>query len=465
MANPELRSSLSAALASVHLEDRLDKAHTWCEENGAWELKELIDKEIFADFSAEIGLKRLEAKRLLTAFMEAVGVEEPSDSSPSAAPSKDISFAAAFGAFPGGMFPGQGYGVPGGQAVVVKNTFLDWDRPQSDLLGNRAQTLPINFHQDALEEEDEEDDDEEGAAEAEAESEGKISSPQASVGSGSAPPTAGSSSLLKEKLTTFDAWESGAYWDWQGGDPNCNAPTASAPQNETTSSEPVGAAAAAVSTDMPAPTMFVQAPMWGMPPMMFPMMPMMMDVAAQAQMQMAMAGGMMSAGEGTLSGPVAEPKPRSQVMERLFSATSQRERIRWTVDARKLKSSDREAVSPTFEVSCGGMLKFKMVLKPKVMDSQKGGACFKKSRNKGYVELRCVTELESETHVKPILTFRLQVGSAKRSEAFRGPLRHNFAERAICGLPEGQDEWDFGKVVDHSNNTFGIVLELLKDDS
>merc|ERR1719198_1317708 len=115
--------------------------------------------------------------------------------------------------------------------------------------------------------------------------------------------------------------------------------------------------------------------------------------------------------------PAAPPKPRSQVMERVFSMASQRERIRWTVDARKLKSSDREAVSPTFEVSCGGVINFKMVLKPKTMDSNKGGACFKKSRNKGYVELRCVTDLEAAgAHVKPTLTFRLQIASAKRTE-------------------------------------------------
>merc|ERR1719198_305962 len=163
--------------------------------------------------------------------------------------------------------------------------------------------------------------------------------------------------------------------------------------------------------------------------------------------------------------PAAPPKNRSQVMERVFSMASQRERIRWTVDARKLKSSDREAVSPIFTVSCGGEVNFKMVLKPKVMDSNKGGACFKKSRNKGYVEMRCVSDLETAGPlVKPTLTFRLQVGSAKRTEAFRGPVRHNFADRAMCGLPEGQDEWDFGKVVDHSNQTFGIILELLKDD-
>merc|ERR1719253_1353210 len=106
-------------------------------------------------------------------------------------------------------------------------------------------------------------------------------------------------------------------------------------------------------------------------------------------------------------GPVSDPKPRSQVLERAESMASQRDRIRWTVDARKLKSTDREAVSPTFDV---GEMKFKMVLKPKAMDSNKGGACFKKSRNKGYVELRCVTELDIEDagRLKPTLTFRLQ---------------------------------------------------------
>merc|ERR1719181_1250376 len=114
------------------------------------------------------------------------------------------------------------------------------------------------------------------------------------------------------------------------------------------------------------------------------------------------------------TGPAADPKPRCQVMERVFSTVSQRERIRWTVDSRKLKSSDREAVSPIFTVSCGGEVNFKMVLKPKVMDSNKGGACFKKSRNKGNVEMRCVSDLETlGPLVKPSLTFRLQVGSAK----------------------------------------------------
>merc|ERR1712139_536556 len=133
-------------------------------------------------------------------------------------------------------------------------------------------------------------------------------------------------------------------------------------------------------------------------------------------MQMYM-GGMPAQPSLESIGPVADPKPRSQVMERAFSLGTQRERIQWTVDSRKLKSSDREAVSPTFDVSCGGTVSFKMVLKPKVMDSNKGGACFKKSRNKGYVELRCVSDLETlGQQVRPIVTFKLHIQSARRTE-------------------------------------------------
>jgi len=264
------------------------------------------------------------------------------------------------------------------------------------------------------------------------------------------------------KLTTFDSYEHSAYWEQlQDLSPENASVTPEHHIDASQSSTAPTSTSDGVTNNM----VYVPTPS----PMMYAMMSMPMDLAAQAQaqMQLQMAyGAVMYPGMEAAAGPVADPKPRSQIMHRVFSMASQRERIRWTVDARKLKSSDREAVSPSFEVSCGGPVSFKMVLKPKVMDSNKGGACFKKSRNKGYVELRCVTDLDNATlNFRPALTFRFQVASEKRSEPFRGPVRHNFAERAIRGLPEGQDEWDFGKVVDRDSNTFCIVLELLKDDS
>eukprot|EP00434_Breviolum_minutum_P041650 symbB.v1.2.037054.t1/scaffold5246.1/size29401/1 len=48
--------------------------------------------------------------------------------------------------------------------------------------------------------------------------------------------------------------------------------------------------------------------------------------------------------------PVARiAEPRAPVLQRAFSVNSAIFRIHWTVDAKVLKSSDREKVSPPFE--------------------------------------------------------------------------------------------------------------------
>lgn len=64
-----------------------------------------------------------------------------------------------------------------------------------------------------------------------------------------------------------------------------------------------------------------------------------------------------------------------------------------------------------------------------------------------------------------MVTFRLGVGSDKASKQLkpRGPVRHDFSEKNICGLPSGQDDWDFGKAVDEKTQTFVVCLEILSD--
>lgn len=153
--------------------------------------------------------------------------------------------------------------------------------------------------------------------------------------------------------------------------------------------------------------------------------------------------------------------PRAPVLQRVMSITSQVYRIRWTVDARKLKSTDREAVSPSFDLSLGVPLQFKMVVRPKVVNEGRGGASFKKAKGKGAVELRCLAEVDPGAN--PNVNFRIAVGNGSGTslEPARGPVRHNFTERAICGLPEGQDEWDFGQHVDQETQTFMVCLEIL----
>lgn len=155
---------------------------------------------------------------------------------------------------------------------------------------------------------------------------------------------------------------------------------------------------------------------------------------------------------------------RAQVLQRTFSLATNIYRIRWTVDARKLKSTDKEAVSPQFEISfSGGNVPFKMIMRPRAVAQERGGASFKRSRGRGNLQLRCMAESDTET--KPVVTFRLSVGSEKAAKQLkpRGPVRHDFSEKNICGLPSGQDDWDFGKAVDEKTQTFVVCLEILSD--
>merc|ERR1719401_3025070 len=78
---------------------------------------------------------------------------------------------------------------------------------------------------------------------------------------------------------------------------------------------------------------------------------------------------------------------RKNVLARAVSVATQIYRVRWTVDARKLKSKDTEAVSPPFCIDETGDIEFKMLLRPRVTAETKGGASFKKARGRGVVEL------------------------------------------------------------------------------
>jgi hypothetical protein len=155
----------------------------------------------------------------------------------------------------------------------------------------------------------------------------------------------------------------------------------------------------------------------------------------------------------------SEKRERDLTLQRAFSVASSIHRIRWTVDARKLKTTDREAVSPTFHLSCGSPMEFKLVIRPKKIEDARGGACFRKARGKGTVQLRILTGVDETT--SPTVTFRIAVGSQSHRNRPRGPVKHNFADRPICGLPEGKDEWDFQKTVDEATQTFVVCLEVL----
>lgn len=157
----------------------------------------------------------------------------------------------------------------------------------------------------------------------------------------------------------------------------------------------------------------------------------------------------------------SSPSPQPQTLTRVFSVSRNAFRINWTVDARKLRGNDKQAVSPPFELSFGPghpSVTFKMMIYPKVSSENKGGASFKKAKGKGSIQLKCEAELEEASGN---VTFQISIGSGAVVQGPRGPVQHNFASSPACGLPPKQEEWDFNEVVEQESMTFVVCLEVL----
>jgi len=134
----------------------------------------------------------------------------------------------------------------------------------------------------------------------------------------------------------------------------------------------------------------------------------------------------------------------------LCTATSAK--VVWVMDARKLMSKDRMLVSPAFELPMGRPVKFRMMLQPKDTPGKSGGGSFEKSRGRGHIQLKCEGDLAEEA----ALSFKLAAGKA----AWRGPVRHDFAESSVACLPAGRCDWNLRSATDAASQTVTISLEV-----
>jgi len=165
-----------------------------------------------------------------------------------------------------------------------------------------------------------------------------------------------------------------------------------------------------------------------------------------------------SPGGGAL-GPAAGGPPMPQTLQRSTSVSTRAARIEWNVDARKLRGNDKQAVSPSFDLSCGGRtLPFKMMIYPKQIPEQRGGASFKKSKGRGSITIKCEADVH---HGTTPLTFRIYTGQGVNKQIPRGPVEHDFSASAICTLPRSIEEWDFQEVADRASTIFVVGLEVL----
>lgn len=145
----------------------------------------------------------------------------------------------------------------------------------------------------------------------------------------------------------------------------------------------------------------------------------------------------------------------------LVVAGTERTRVSWTVDAKKLHSKDQIIVSPRFDVSVEQRsVPFKMMLCPKTVSDRRGGHCFKKAKGVGFVQLKCEAASGGGTACGR-LTFKVSVGR----EPSRGPVVHDFAQEGVAGLLEEPRHWDLAKAVDRVQQTLTVELEVLHIDN
>lgn len=138
-----------------------------------------------------------------------------------------------------------------------------------------------------------------------------------------------------------------------------------------------------------------------------------------------------------------------------FGVDSGKYNVRWTVDARTLHGSRKQAVSPSFNLSCGGSMPaaFRIMLHSKSVSCTKGGCSFRKARGWGSVQLKCEAEVLSGP--APV-SFRVQIGD----QPARGPVCHDFAQSAVASFPKGQEQWDFRCGVEDGATSFLVLLEV-----
>mmetsp|Transcript_11808 Transcript_11808/g.21507 ORF Transcript_11808/g.21507 Transcript_11808/m.21507 type:complete len:496 (-) Transcript_11808:189-1676(-) len=138
----------------------------------------------------------------------------------------------------------------------------------------------------------------------------------------------------------------------------------------------------------------------------------------------------------------------------------------WIVDAKKLTQNYKQAVSPEFRITFGSgpskkEVVFKLIIYPRTHadGGKKGNGSFKKTRGRGVVQLKCDTVLTDAAGAE--VTFSIGIGSSDETaeHQMRGPVLHNFAQSAVCGLEKSEEEWDFQQAVDNTG-TFGVSLEI-----
>jgi len=131
--------------------------------------------------------------------------------------------------------------------------------------------------------------------------------------------------------------------------------------------------------------------------------------------------------------------------------------VQWTVDAKKLQSTDRVVVSSPFMLPLGQLLPFRMMLVPTVVCKRRGGHSFKRAHGRGTVQLKCeASDLPQDGNTR--IQYTVCVGRGRTC----APQEHDFRQAMVCGLPRDQESWNFAEAEDIASRSFTVRLEVLQ---
>lgn len=125
---------------------------------------------------------------------------------------------------------------------------------------------------------------------------------------------------------------------------------------------------------------------------------------------------------------------------------SHNRRIEFKVPTNELHSTNKNALSPLFELPGNPAVKVKMILSPPVCSDNRGGASFRKCSGK---DLKLAIKCEEGQEVAGRLKFSFYIGvvhgfaESSEMEEKRAPLVHDFSYNSVASMPKDIPGWNF----------------------
>lgn len=131
--------------------------------------------------------------------------------------------------------------------------------------------------------------------------------------------------------------------------------------------------------------------------------------------------------------------------------------IEWQVKGTKLRSMDKQAVSPSFAIVLGGNLStsFKILITPASRSDGRGGGSFRQAKGKGRVGLKCTDNFQNCSPGRAMLS--IGIGDSPLDQGVQGPVVHDFAQKSCFEFGSQSASFNFAVALD-SRDVFTVKL-------